>query len=156
MRVLLARDSIVLGQLADVRPCDKRLFARARKNHYADRRVVLDVMECRAQFLHAGHIERIEHLRAVDGDVSDCVLLLKQNVFVGHKSISSANELGPQCQSQLKFPKFKLIVILTLSKAEGEGSAFLEGKKKPGPSPSALLRVRMTDLRWSRHSKRTS
>jgi len=35
-------------------------------------------------------------------------------------------------------------VILTLSKAEGEGSAFLEGEKKAGPSPSALLRVRMT------------
>src|SRR5882724_2691581 len=156
MRVFLARNGIVLGQFADVRPCDKRLFARAGKNHYADRSVALDVMECRAQFLHGRHVERIEHLRTVDSDVGNCVFLFNQNVFVGHKSISSANELGPQCQSQLKFPKFKLIVILTLSKAEGEGSAFLEGKKKAGPSPSALHRVRMTDLRWSRHSKRTS
>src|SRR5216684_640239 len=85
MRVLLARNRIMLGQFADVRSRDKRLLARPGENRYANRGIVLDIGKRQAQFLHGGHVERIQHLRPVHGDVSNRVFLFVKNVFGVHK-----------------------------------------------------------------------
>ena len=85
MRVLLGRDGVVLRQFADVGAGDESLFARAGEDGNANRGVVLDVDEGGAQFFHGRHVERVEHLGAVDSDVGDGVFLFEENVFEGHK-----------------------------------------------------------------------
>src|SRR5450631_366291 len=76
----------MLGQLADVGPRNKRLLAGPGKDDDANRLVILNVMKRRPQLLHGRHVERIEHLRPVDGDVSNRVFLFEKYVFEVHKS----------------------------------------------------------------------
>src|SRR5450755_4938360 len=75
----------MLGQLADVGPRNKRLLAGPGKDDDANRLVILNVMKRRPQLLHGRHVERVEHLRPVDGDVSDRVFLFEKYIFAGHE-----------------------------------------------------------------------
>src|SRR5579863_10118902 len=86
MRILLARDRIMLGQLANVSSGDKRLFARAGHNDNANRRIILNVMKRRPQLLHGSHVECVQNLGAVDGYVSNRVFLFQKYVFEVHRS----------------------------------------------------------------------
>jgi hypothetical protein len=84
MRVLLAADRIVLRQFADVGPGDEGFLPSPREDHDADGFVVFDVVKRRPQLFHRGHVERIEHLRPVHGDISDGVFLFENDVFEVH------------------------------------------------------------------------
>ena len=81
MRVFFSADRIMLGQFANVRTRDERLLARAREDDDTNRRVILDVMKRRPQLLHGSHVQRIQHLRPVHGDVGNRVFLFQKNVF---------------------------------------------------------------------------
>src|SRR5206468_9735291 len=73
MRVLLRLHGIVLLQLANVRARNKRLFSGPGKNHDTNFAIVFELREHAAQFAHGGHVQRIENLWPVDGDVGDLV-----------------------------------------------------------------------------------
>src|ERR1700683_4135994 len=87
MRILLAGNRIVLRQLGNIRSRNERLLARAGKNDDTNRRVILDVMKRRPQLLHGGHVQRVQNLRPVDGDVGNRVFLFEENVFEVHKRV---------------------------------------------------------------------
>ena len=75
MRVFLGRNRRVLRQLADVGARDEGLLARAGEDDDAHLGIVLGSGERLLDLLHGGHIQRIEHLGPVDGDVGDLVFL---------------------------------------------------------------------------------
>src|ERR1035437_6771417 len=83
--ILLAGHRVLLRQLANIRACNKSLLARAGQDGHADRGVGLNVGERRPQLFHSGHVERVQHLGAVDGDVGDGVFLSEKNVVVVHR-----------------------------------------------------------------------
>src|ERR1019366_2427450 len=83
--ILLAGHRVLLRQLANIRARNKSLLARAGQDGHADRGVGLNVGERRPQLFHSGHVERVQHLRTVDGDVGDGVFLFEENVFVVHR-----------------------------------------------------------------------
>ncbi len=74
MRVGFGLDGIVLLELVDVRAGDKSLLATAGEDDHADVAIGRQVGEDFTQLLHGGHVERVEHLGTVNGDVSDLVL----------------------------------------------------------------------------------
>src|ERR1700686_2362702 len=75
----------MLSQFSDIGARDKSLITSAGHDHHADAGFFLDVMESGAQVFHRGHVERIEHLWPVDGDVGNRALFLEKNVFKVHK-----------------------------------------------------------------------
>src|SRR5579864_5920877 len=85
MRILLGRDGIVLGQFANVGSGNKRLVTRANHDNHADDGIVLDVVKRRPQFFHGCHVERVQHLGTVDGDVSNGISLFEEYVLEVHK-----------------------------------------------------------------------
>ena len=90
MRVGLGRDRRVLRQLADVGAGDEGLLARAGEDDDANVGIVLGRGEGLLDLLHGGHVQRVEHLGPVDGDVGDVVLRFGFNVLeVGHEFLSS-------------------------------------------------------------------
>ena len=57
----------------DVGAGDERLLARAGQDDDANFGVILDGRECLLQLLHGRHVQRVQNLGPVDGDVSDVV-----------------------------------------------------------------------------------
>ncbi len=70
----------MLRQLANIGTRNERLLTRAGQNDDANCGVVLDRRECVPQVMHGVHVQRIQHLRPVDGDVGNLVLNFKQDV----------------------------------------------------------------------------
>src|ERR1700674_5154627 len=85
MRVLFARDRIMLSQFADIGACDKSLLAGASHDDHSNGGIVLDVMKRRPQLFHGGHVERVQYLGPVDGDVRNRAFFLEKNVFKVHE-----------------------------------------------------------------------
>src|SRR5438093_10923106 len=107
-RKFLAIDRCLQGQFADVRASHERLFSCAREDQRAHRRVIASVEQRMPQFFDGLAVQRIQHLRPVEGDVGNPVFLLVQNVLVAHffpllglalLSVSSASSLSsvPLC-----------------------------------------------------------
>jgi len=92
-RLPVARDVIVaehlrvapLGHRADVRAGRERLGAAGDHDH-RDARVGVVAFERRLDLIGDRVVERVEALRAVEGDDRDAVAGLGQDVFVGHGS----------------------------------------------------------------------
>ncbi len=85
MGVLLGRHRRLLRQLANVGARDECLLARAGQDGNADLGVIFNGREGVFELLHGGHVQRVEHLRPVNGDVGNLVLLFELDVLeVGH------------------------------------------------------------------------
>src|SRR6266849_4634097 len=90
-REFLAVDRCLQRQLADIRACDERFFSRARKDQYAHGLVLARVEQRVLQLFHLLAVQRMQHLRPVEGDVRNPVFLLLQNIFVVHLSFSRSD-----------------------------------------------------------------
>src|SRR5690349_5179329 len=102
-RKFLAVHRCLQRQLADVRTSHKRFFSCTREDQHAHRRVIARVEQRMPQFFDGLAVQRIQHLRPVEGDVGNPVFLLVQNVLVAHffplpglalLSVSSANSVS--------------------------------------------------------------
>src|SRR5439155_20599415 len=84
-RILSARGRVVLGQLATVRAANERFLTRPGQHDPSHTAIIPNVMKRRTPLFPAGHIQRIEPLWPVDGDVGDGVFLFEEDVGEGHK-----------------------------------------------------------------------
>src|SRR5262249_33815991 len=94
VRVFFAADCVVFRQLADIGTGDECLFARTGHDCDSHGRIILDVGERSAQLFHRGHIERVENLWTIDGDVRDGVFLFEENVFECHETVLGKSQTG--------------------------------------------------------------
>src|SRR6266699_2820013 len=132
VRVLLARDRVVLRQLANVRSSNKCLLARPGQDDYADigMGITLNGMKRRPQLFHGRHIQCIEHLRPVHSDISNRVFLFDEDVGEGHKLFS-------------KYPATNL--------AQSDHDTKRKEKKDDDTAnPEYLILQRAYSLRWQR------
>jgi hypothetical protein len=132
MRVGLGFDRIIFLQLIDVGACNKRLLTRAGENCHADFRIVFDLRKHFTQLAHGLHVERVQDLGAVDGDVGDLIFLLDFNVFVGHlkprRGLTQITRIShfsslvlhlirvDPCSSVAKITRHRIISILVIVK----------------------------------------
>src|SRR6267143_4013210 len=83
-RKLFAVYRCLQRQLADIRPSHECFFPRARKNQHAHDLVIPRIEQRLLQLFHRFAIQRIQHLRPIEGDVRNSVPLFVQNIFVTH------------------------------------------------------------------------
>src|SRR4029077_216275 len=88
MRIFLPGNRVLFRQFTYIGAGNECLLTGTGEDDDTNCGVVLDVMKRSPQFFHGGHVERIEDLRAVDGDVSDGVFLFEKYVFEVHKNQS--------------------------------------------------------------------
>jgi len=62
-------------------PGDESLVAGARQDDAADRRIIARILEGLAQVRPGRRVQRIEDLRAIDGDVGDAALERVEDVL---------------------------------------------------------------------------
>src|SRR5882762_9321300 len=74
----------LLGKFSNVRAGNERLFACASQNQHPNRRIVARIQQRALQFLDGPTVQSVEHLRPVEGNLRDAVILLVKNVFVAH------------------------------------------------------------------------
>jgi len=67
-------------------PATNDFSPRAGKNHDAHGGILARIQQRVAQFVDSFTIQRVQHLRAIEGDVSDGIFFLEQDIFVGHCS----------------------------------------------------------------------
>src|SRR4029450_12702515 len=83
------------------------LVAGSREHDNAHRRIELGVLEGFGQLAHGARPEGIAHLRAVDGDPGDTVLLPVEDIQVGHDA-SAHRGLLMRCPSSPTIPRRKV------------------------------------------------
>jgi hypothetical protein len=84
MRVGFGLHGIVLLQLVDVRARDKGFLPCPGQDGHAHFCVIFDLCEHIAQLAHGLHVQCVEHLGTINGDVGDGVFLLDLKIFVVH------------------------------------------------------------------------
>src|SRR5579863_174050 len=99
-RKVFAVDRRALREFVDVRARNKRFFARAGENQHAHRGVFAGAIESVAEFLDSLAIESVQHLGAVESDVSDLVSNVEQEIFIGH-SWAPSGRILVSCSSEL-------------------------------------------------------
>ena len=75
-----------------VRAGDKCLFSRARQDGHTDLFIFFNRGERSAQLRHHRHIQRVQLLRPIDGDVGDLVLGFEFKILIGHLPCSERCE----------------------------------------------------------------
>src|SRR6266436_409109 len=88
----------------------ERFFARAGKNQHAHTLIVTRVKQSMLQLFHRLAVQRIQHLRPIEGNVGNPIFLIIQNVLVSHLSpLFGSAFLGVLCSlSYLFFLGLKL------------------------------------------------
>jgi len=71
-------------QLADIRARHECFFSRAREDQHAHGLITARVEQRMLQLFHRFAVQRIQHLRPVEGDIRNSVPLFVQNIFVTH------------------------------------------------------------------------
>src|SRR5207249_1572351 len=90
---LFRLESREVCELADVGAGDESLVAGTRQDGAADRRISARILEGLAQVRPGRRVQRIEDLRAIDGDVGDAAL--DRIEYVGERR---ARLLGIHCR----------------------------------------------------------
>ena len=72
-------------QFANVRSRDERFLSGARQDQHTYALVIARIEQRMMQFLNRLPVQRVQHLRPVEGNVCDAVFLFKHNIGVSHK-----------------------------------------------------------------------
>src|SRR6266446_3839199 len=103
-RKFLAVDRGLLRKFTNVRACHEGFFSRTSENQHAHTLIATRIEQSMLQLFHRLAVQRIQHLRPVEGNVGNPIFLLIQNVLVSHLSpLFGSAFLGVLCVSALSF-----------------------------------------------------
>src|SRR5437588_5615543 len=100
-RKFLTVDGCLQRQLADIRARHECFFSRARENQHAHGLVIPRIEQRLLQLFHRPAVQRVQHLRPIEGDVRNPVPRFVQNIFVTH--LFSSSPLCVLCVSAVFF-----------------------------------------------------
>src|SRR6266403_1606530 len=100
-RKFFAVDRCLQRQLADIRARHECFFSRARENQHAHGLVIPRIEQRLLQLFHRPAVQRVQHLRPIEGDVRNSVPRFVQNILVTH--LFSSSPLCVLCVSALFF-----------------------------------------------------
>ena len=113
-RKFLAIDRCLQRQLAYIRARHECFFSRAREDQHAHGLIAARIEQRMLQLFDRLAIQRIQHLRPVEGDVCNPVPLFVQNIFVTHRfPLLGSAFLGALCVSALSSSSVFFFLLAT-------------------------------------------